>query len=92
LRTMAKFLNLKPMEFKVPLFALSTAAHALTWMGKISGKTFPLNVDKLNEIRPDYWICSNEKAKRVLGFQPKYDLHQGMEQTIRWYKNEGWLK
>lgn len=92
LRTMAKFMNLKPIEFKVPLIALSASAHALTLVGKISGKTFPLNVDKLNEIRPDYWICSNEKAKRVLGFRPKYDLHQGMEQTIRWYKKEGWLK
>jgi nucleoside-diphosphate-sugar epimerase len=92
LRTMAKIMNLKPVEFRVPLLALSTAAHALTWMSKISGKTFSLNVDKLNEIRPDYWICSNEKAKRVLGFHPKYDLNQGMEQTIRWYKKEGWLK
>ncbi len=92
LRTMARSMNLEPIEFKVPLFALSSAAHTLTWAGKLLGKTFSLNIDKLNEIRPDYWICSNEKAKRSFGFSPQYNLSRGMAETIEWYKKEKWIQ
>lgn len=91
LRSMAEPLGKNPMRFTVPLFAVKAVAHGLDFAGKVSGKTFPFNSDKLNEILPDYWTCSNEKAKRVLGFTPEYDLARGMRESVEWYKNRGWL-
>jgi dTDP-D-glucose 4,6-dehydratase len=26
-----------------------------------------------------------------LNYTPKYDLRKGVEETIKWYKNEKWL-
>ena len=54
-------------------------------------KNYPLSLDKLKELRADYWICSNERAKKVLGFEPKWDLRRGMAQTISWYRLNGWV-
>lgn len=31
---------------------------------------------------------SIEKAKRILGFQPKYNLKDGLKETIEWYKKQ----
>ena len=33
-------------------------------------------------------IPSIEKAKEILGFEPKYDLDEGLEKTIEWYRGE----
>jgi len=37
------------------------------------------------EIRDQYLNC--EKAKRLLGWQPAYDLEGGIEKTVQWYEN-----
>ena len=34
-------------------------------------------------------IPSIEKAKEILGFEPKYDLDEGLEKTIEWYRKDG---
>jgi nucleoside-diphosphate-sugar epimerase len=62
-----------------------------TVFGKLFGKTFALNLDKLKEIEPDYWICSNEKAKKTFGFTPEIPLSSGMAGKIDWYKSQKWI-
>lgn len=34
------------------------------------------------------FFCSNEKAKRLLGWAPKIGLDEGLAKTIRWYKDD----
>lgn len=33
-----------------------------------------------------HFYCSNEKAKRLLGYAPKVGLREGLEKTIAWYR------
>jgi dihydroflavonol-4-reductase len=42
-------------------------------------------------MRQPYWLCSNEKARRELGFAPKYDLETAIQETADWYLENGWL-
>lgn len=91
LSTIARSLQLKPFSFPVPKGAITAAAVGLSAIGKITGRTFPLNMDKLNEILPDYWVCSNRKARELLGFEPQYTLTTGMADAIDWYKRQRWL-
>jgi nucleoside-diphosphate-sugar epimerase len=91
LLTMAEALQVKPFQLTVPSSAVTALAGALSAVGRVTGKTYPLNMDKLNEILPDYWICSNTKARDTLGFSPKYDLSAGMADAIQWYKDQRWL-
>jgi nucleoside-diphosphate-sugar epimerase len=48
-------------------------------------------LDKINELDHNYWVCSINKAQDELGFKPQYDLKQGLQETIRWYRTKGWL-
>jgi len=89
--TIAEQMNRDPLKIKIPKFALTVGAITLTGVGRILNKTFSLNMDKLNEVLADYWICSNQKAKNVLGFTPEYDLASGMANAIEWYKRQKWI-
>ena len=57
----------------------------------LARRTFPLNLDQLKEILPDYWVCSNDKAKEMPGFVPEFDLAGGMSNAIEWYQRQHWL-
>lgn len=50
-----------------------------------------LNLDKYNIMKQRNWQCDISPAMRELGFAPQYNLERGVEETIAWYKKEGWL-
>jgi len=50
-----------------------------------------LNRDKARELSQGCWVCSPQKARDELGFEPEYDLERGMSETIRWYQERSWL-
>jgi len=50
-----------------------------------------LNLQKAREMSQRYWVCDHKKAGKELGFHPQYPLQQGLEETIKWYKSQGWL-
>lgn len=49
-----------------------------------------LNRDKANEMVLE-WTCSNEKARKELGYTPAYSLEEGISRTIHWYQKHHWL-
>jgi nucleoside-diphosphate-sugar epimerase len=89
---MARNLGVKAIRFPLPTIILYPVAAALTLLGMLLRRSFSLNLDKLNEIRADYWVCSNEKARQKLQFVPRYSFPEGMRNTIQWYRDHQWLK
>jgi len=87
----SEVLKVKPIRLKVPVALVSLIFKGGTWLGKILGRNLPINDDKLNEMLPDYWICSSQKAFDKLGFKPKFTMETGIPQTAAWYKVQGWL-
>jgi UDP-N-acetylglucosamine 4-epimerase len=41
--------------------------------------------ERLGDIK--HSLASIDKAKNLLGYQPKFDVHKGLEQAIEWYYN-----
>jgi nucleoside-diphosphate-sugar epimerase len=91
LTTIAERLERDPLRIPVPKLAVHGLAAVCSGVGKLTRRDFPLNLDKVKEILPDYWICSNEKAKNLLGFAPEFDLSSGMANAIEWYKRQRWI-
>ncbi len=87
-RLASKLLGRNTVRLKIPKWALKTAASINEWFNR-EGSI--LNRDKAKELAQECWVCSCEKAREELGFEPKYDLEQGLQETIEWYKKQGWL-
>jgi len=92
MRLIAKALG-KPSAFPVrlPIAVMKGAAAICSAYGKVSGKALPFSLDKIKEIEAPAWSCSNEKAKKELGFTPYWSLEKGFGQAAQWYKENGWL-
>lgn len=84
-------LKVKPFRINIPSFAVKSMAAMGSMAGKFFNKSFSLNNDKLNELTPDYWICSSQKANDHFKFKPKYTMESGVPHTVAWYKVNGWL-
>ncbi|MBN2408896.1 MAG: NAD-dependent epimerase/dehydratase family protein [Candidatus Aminicenantes bacterium] len=80
----------RPPRFFLPLFPARLAARLLETAYKPIGKEAPFNRSKLS-----FFIHSKplsiEKARRELGFEPDVCFQNGINRTIFWYRNEGWL-
>lgn len=91
MRLIAESLGKDPLPVPLPLPVLKVAAGVCSALAAVSGKAIPLSLDKYKELSARSWACSNEKAKRRLGFKPYWGLAQGFRQTARWYRENGWL-
>ena len=58
---------------------------------QMTGRISALNNDKYNIMKQRNWRCDISPAEDELGFHPEYDLDSGVRQTIKWYKDNGWL-
>lgn len=85
-------LGKKPLRLPLPDSAWKGLACVYAGLSKLTKKQYPLTADKLKELKQDYWICSNELAKTRMGYSPKHSMQVGLKQTIRWYRENGWIK
>ena len=57
----------------------------------VQGCSSSLNVDKIREATAGDWICSDQRVRRELGFQPPRSLQHRLDETAVWYRAHGWL-
>jgi dihydroflavonol-4-reductase len=71
----------------VPLpLALSWAVAAGAMLGAaLGGGAAMLSFDKMREIREPAWTCTSERARRELGFAPRFGLADGMREAVQGY-------
>ena len=86
-----QILNKKTLKLKFPLFIVKWISSFLDMLGRAIGTQFTLNKDKYSILAARNWDCDIEDLKQDLGYEPKYDLQKGVEETIAWYKKEKWL-
>lgn len=72
-----------------PLFRLIGAVSEFAF--RLVGATPMLTREKARELLAS-WEASTDKAERDLGFVSDIALEQGVNETYRWYRREGWLK
>lgn len=87
----AKGLERQAVRVRLPITVMKGAAAVCSAYTHAFGKVLPFSLDKIKEIEAAAWTCSNEKAKKELGFKPYWGLEKGFAQTARWYKENRWL-
>lgn len=78
------------LEVQLPQSLVNVAARVGDLYGRATGKTGMLNTNKIAMSKPDYWICSPERAETELGFRARIALDDGMRDTYGWYRAAGW--
>lgn len=88
----AGLIGVKVRTVRIPMTA-SWLVAALGELGARLGAGAPLlSFGKVREMRQKSWVCCHERATRDFGFSPRIGLREGLEETIRWYRNSGWLR
>jgi nucleoside-diphosphate-sugar epimerase len=75
-------------DLPVPVFM--GMARALEVVGRLSGKPVMLTPEKANMLLKD-WICSSDATRRELDWAPAVKWKEGVERTVRWYRDNHWL-
>ena len=79
------------LNITCPLPLLKAICLACGKIAAWAGKSSTLNSDKYRIMKQRNWRCDIGPLARDLGYKPQYLLEKGVEETIRWYKEEGWL-
>ncbi|KXK02560.1 MAG: NAD-dependent epimerase/dehydratase family protein [Ignavibacteriaceae bacterium] len=87
-----ELLNKKAIKIRLPHSLVFSVGYISQFFANFTKQAATLNVEKCKDITQPRWICSNEKAKRELGFRQKLTLKESFKETIDWYKKEGWIK
>lgn len=76
--------------WRFPLWPLVAAGHVVEKACKplgISPPIYPRRVDWFRQTR----AFNIDRAKRELGYRPRFTLREGLEETAGWYRRHGWL-
>jgi dihydroflavonol-4-reductase len=62
----------------------------------VEGICVPLGIEPpIHRRRVDFWVknrsFSIEKARRLLGYDPRVDVEDGIRRTALWYREQGWI-
>lgn len=79
------------LHARIPLGLVYVACLCSEWIGKLLRKSMTLNRDKYLILKQRNWICDVAPLQDELHFTPAYPLRKGLEESIAWYKENGWL-
>ncbi|NNL78653.1 MAG: NAD-dependent epimerase/dehydratase family protein, partial [Desulfobacterales bacterium] len=83
-------LGIRRLPFYVPeSVALAMAAFAEKFFPLI-GKIPPVSRKNIESTLADR-VFSIDKAKKEFGFSPQVDPKVGLKETVKWYKEQGWV-
>jgi len=90
-RAALEALGRRGVVVSVPEAVSWLVAGASSVASRITGKAAILSLDKMLEIREGAWTCTSERARRELGWEPRFDLAEGMRQSVDWFRRAGRL-
>lgn len=79
------------VHIKSPLFILKVISLFAEFFASLCKKSSTLNLDKYRIMKQRNWKCDITPTIEELGYTPKYQLEQGVKESVRWYKSEKWI-
>ena len=84
-------LQVKLRKIRIPRWVSRFYAVAADGWGIVRRRVYVFHRGKTAETRRCDWVCDITKAKKMLGFRPRFRLEAGVKVTLRWYQDKGWL-
>jgi nucleoside-diphosphate-sugar epimerase len=80
------------LALHAPDSLLRLVAGAADVVAQATGRPGMLTRDKVHEIVPRAWVCSPQAALRDAGWRARTPLAVGVPETMRWYREHGWVR
>lgn len=90
-RVILNAMGKRGIRLPVPLPMMKGIAALSEGFARLTKKNTIINKQKMIEMEQDFWVCSPVKAKKEFGFESRYALVDGVEETLRWYVQNKWL-
>jgi nucleoside-diphosphate-sugar epimerase len=79
------------MTIPIPGVITGLAAIAGEAAGQLIGRPMLLNRWRHVELSAEGFVCHVDRLRDRLGIVAQVDLQQGLNETVRWYREQGWL-
>ena len=89
-KILQKALRVNRLPLYVPEWTALAGASLSEKLFLLLGKTPPVSRKNIESTLADR-AFSIEKAEKELGFCPKIDPEVGLEETVAWYREQGWV-
>lgn len=86
-QTISRSLGIRPLPLRVPISIPRLAGRAFDLATRVSGIDLPYNSQVLNRLTASLTF-SAKRIEEDVGFRPRYNLCEGMKETVRWYKDK----
>ncbi len=81
----------RAVRVKVPRSLVRAVARVAEAAAGVTGGATIVNRDKVRELLAPGWLCDTGPARRELDWEPRWSLPEGLKQTARWYRSNGYL-
>lgn len=86
-----KMLGKRTVRIHIPVSLVRALAWTMEQAGKFRGAYPALNLEKVSILESLNWKCDISPLREDLNFQPQYGLEEGLQETLRWYRENRWL-
>ena len=84
-------MKIRPRKVAISMGLLYAAAVLSEIRSRVTGRISPFSRDKYRDLTQPGWVADPAKARDELSFDARTTLEAGMEETIAWYRERGWL-
>jgi nucleoside-diphosphate-sugar epimerase len=84
-------MKIRPRKLTISLGCLHAASVLSEIRSRVTGRISLFNRDKYRDLIQPGWVADTAKARDELSFEAGTTLDAGMEETIAWYRERGWL-
>jgi nucleoside-diphosphate-sugar epimerase len=77
----------RALTIPLPAFAVRSVGALNQRIGRLRGEVPALTLDKARGSLSSGWWCDDARARAELGWQPIFTLERGLEDTVRWLRD-----
>ena len=91
MRVMQRAIGKRAIAVPIPDRVVRFLGAVTEDVARLAGKSMMFGRDKALEMTQEAWVCSAEKARRVLGWEARVPVEEGMRDAVAWYRSQGLL-
>ncbi len=90
--TAARIMGKRTRVLRIPAPLAYAVGGFAEVCSRLTGKPGIVSREKVREALCSHWTCDTRRATQELGFEAETPLELGLDQTLAWYKQAGWLR